>query len=83
MQMATGHFLARLVYAAAKFGVADHLVDSPKSAVDIARATGCDPEAFHRLRRDDARQPAAADRAGPAATARVPVSAVRTWRCCF
>jgi hypothetical protein len=51
MQMATGHFLSRLVYAAAKFGIADHLADGPKSAAEIAGATGCDPHAFHRFLR--------------------------------
>ena len=40
MQMATGHVLARLVYAAAKFGIADHLADSPKSAAEIAAGFG-------------------------------------------
>jgi hypothetical protein len=43
MQMATGHFLSRLVYAAATFGIADHLADGPKSSAKIAGATGCDP----------------------------------------
>jgi hypothetical protein len=51
MQMATGHFLSRLVYAAAKFGIADHLADGPKSAADIAGATGCAPQALHRFLR--------------------------------
>ena len=51
MQMATGHFLSRVVYAAAKFGVADHLADGPRSAADLAGATGCDPQAFHRFLR--------------------------------
>jgi hypothetical protein len=51
MQMATGHFLSRLVYAAAKFGIADHLSDGPRSAADIAGAVGCDPRAFHRFLR--------------------------------
>ena len=51
MQMATGHFLSRLVYAAAKFGIADYLADGPKSSAEIAGAAGCDPQAFHRFLR--------------------------------
>ena len=51
MQMATGHFLARLVYAAAKLGIADHLADGPKAAAEMASATGCDAHALHRFLR--------------------------------
>lgn len=51
MQMATGHFLSRLVYAAAKLGIADHLADGPRAAADIAGATGCDAHALHRFLR--------------------------------
>jgi DNA-binding IclR family transcriptional regulator len=51
MQMATGYFLSRLVYAAAKFGIADHLAGGPKSSAEIAGAIGCDPHAFHRFLR--------------------------------
>ena len=51
MQMATGHFLSRLVYAAAKLGIADHLADGPKSAAEIAGPVGCDTHALHRFLR--------------------------------
>ena len=51
MQMATGHFLSRLVYAAAKLGIADHLADGPRAAAEIAGATGCDAHALHRFLR--------------------------------
>jgi hypothetical protein len=51
MQMATGHFLSRLVYAAASLNLADHLAAGPKSAAELSGPTGCDGRALHRLMR--------------------------------
>src|SRR4051812_17361454 len=50
-QMATGFVLSRLVYTAASLGVADHLASSPKSAGEVARATGCDADSLGRFMR--------------------------------
>jgi hypothetical protein len=51
MQMGTGHFLSRLVYAAAKLGIADHLAGRPQTADELAPATGCDARTLHRFLR--------------------------------
>ena len=50
-QMATGHFLSRLVYMAANLGIADHLATGPKSAAELAGPMGCDSSALHRFMR--------------------------------
>jgi len=50
-QMATGHFLARIVYVAAKLGIADQLAGAPKSAAEISSALGCDTKSLHRFMR--------------------------------
>ena len=49
--MATGFFLSRLVHLAAKLGIADHLAGGPKSAGELAPATGCDATALYRFLR--------------------------------
>src|SRR4051812_33356690 len=49
--MATGFFLSRLVYLAAKLGIADHLAGGPKSAGELAPATGCDAATLYRFLR--------------------------------
>src|SRR6185503_6924881 len=51
IQMATGYWVSRIVYAAAKLDLADRLADGPKSAADLAAATGTDASALHRLMR--------------------------------
>src|SRR6185295_9367249 len=51
LAMATGFFLSRLVYLAAKLGIADHLAGGPKSADELAPATGCDPASLYRFLR--------------------------------
>src|SRR5689334_2412804 len=50
-QMATGFILSRLVYTAASLGIADHLASSPKSAGELATATGCDADSLGRFMR--------------------------------
>jgi hypothetical protein len=50
-QMATGFILSRLVYTAASLGIADHLASSPRSAGDLAAATGCDTVSLARFLR--------------------------------
>ncbi|MEO6528716.1 MAG: methyltransferase [Gemmatimonadaceae bacterium] len=51
LEMATGFFLSRLVYLAAKLGIADHLADGPKSADELALTTGSDATSLHRFLR--------------------------------
>jgi hypothetical protein len=51
MQMGTGYWVSRVVYAAAKLGLADHLAAGPKSAVELAGATRTHAPSLHRLMR--------------------------------
>ncbi len=51
MQIASASILSQGMYAAASLGVADHLQDGPKTAEELARATGAHPGALHRLLR--------------------------------
>ena len=51
IRMATGHWLSTLVYTAAKISLADHLSSGPRSAQDLAGATGMNPRALHRFMR--------------------------------
>jgi hypothetical protein len=50
-QMITGYWISQAVYAAAKFGLADHLKDGPRTVADLADATGTNPDALYRLLR--------------------------------
>src|SRR5215469_11794793 len=50
-QMITGYWISQAIYAAAKFGIADHLKDGPKTAGELARATSTNPDALYRLLR--------------------------------
>jgi 2-polyprenyl-3-methyl-5-hydroxy-6-metoxy-1,4-benzoquinol methylase len=51
IQMAVAIWAARAVYAAAKLHLPDLLADGPRTADDLAQATGMDPAALHRLMR--------------------------------
>jgi SAM-dependent methyltransferase len=51
IQMATGCWVSRLVFAAADLSIADHLASGPKSAAEIARSTASNPRALHRFMR--------------------------------
>jgi hypothetical protein len=51
IQMATAYWVSRMVYAAARIGLADHLADGPKSAAELAAPTGTHASALHRLMR--------------------------------
>src|SRR4249920_2866365 len=51
IQMGTGSWVSAIVYAAAKLGLADHLADGPKSAAELAGATGTHAPSLHRLMR--------------------------------
>lgn len=50
-RMITGYWISQAIYAAAKFGIADHLHDGPKSVEQLAAATSTNPDALYRLLR--------------------------------
>lgn len=49
--MARGHQLARALQVATALGIADLLANGPRPSEDLARATGTQPAALHRLLR--------------------------------
>lgn len=51
IQIATGLWVSRVVYAAAKLNLADHLEAGPKSAEQLARITGTHAPSLYRLLR--------------------------------
>jgi hypothetical protein len=51
MQMATSNWLSQSIYAAAKLGIADLLIDRAKNYEEIATATQCHPRSIYRLLR--------------------------------
>jgi len=50
-QLASGYWISQALYVAAKLRIADFLKDSPKSASEIALATGADEDSIYRLMR--------------------------------
>ena len=48
IQMATGYWISRAIYAVAELGIADVLKDGAKSAEEIAAATGSHAPSPHR-----------------------------------
>jgi len=51
LEMAQGSMLTQAIYVAAELGVADTLRDGPRTAEEIARQVGADPDAVQRLMR--------------------------------
>jgi hypothetical protein len=51
IQMASGYWISKIVYAAAKSGLADHLAAGPRSAAELAGPTATKATALHRLMR--------------------------------
>ena len=51
IQMATGLWVSKMVYAAAKLNLADHLADGPKTAEDLAGLTKAHAPSLNRLMR--------------------------------
>ena len=49
--MITGYWISQAIYAAAKFGIADHLKDGPKSVDQLAEGTSTNSDALYRLLR--------------------------------
>ena len=51
LQMASGYWISRSIYVAAKLGIADLLKDSPKSCDELATATGTNAPSLYRVLR--------------------------------
>lgn len=51
IQMGSAYWISRVVYAAAKLGLADHLAAGPKSAAELAGPTRTHAPSLHRLMR--------------------------------
>jgi hypothetical protein len=51
IQMATAHWVSRLLHGAAQLGLADRLADKPQTADELARSTATDAQSLHRLMR--------------------------------
>ncbi|MBA3351319.1 MAG: methyltransferase, partial [Blastocatellia bacterium] len=51
IQMVSGYWISKIIYAAAKLGLADHLADGPKTADELAGPTGTHAQSLHRLMR--------------------------------
>jgi len=51
VQMAMGHWVSRIVYVAARLGLADHLADGPRTADDLAGTTHTHAASLYRLMR--------------------------------
>lgn len=50
-ELASAHYVARCLHVVAGAGVADHMDDAPRSAVDIAAASGVDADSLERMLR--------------------------------
>ncbi|MCA9040121.1 MAG: methyltransferase [Planctomycetaceae bacterium] len=50
-RMITGYWISQAIYAAAKFGIADHLQEGPQSVDTLAAVTSTNPGALYRLLR--------------------------------
>lgn len=51
MQMATGYWVSKMIYCAARLNVADHLAGGPATTAELAARSGCHEESLHRLLR--------------------------------
>ena len=51
IEMATAHWISRIVYVAAKLSLADHLAGGPKSAEELAGPTGTHAPSLYRFMR--------------------------------
>lgn len=51
IQMGTAYWVSRIVYAAAKLGLADHLASGPQTAAELAAPTRTHGPSLHRLMR--------------------------------
>jgi hypothetical protein len=51
IQMATAHWVSRLLYVAAETNLVDHLAEGPRTADELARSTATDAPSLYRLMR--------------------------------
>jgi hypothetical protein len=51
LQMATGYWISRAIYVAARLGIADLLKDGPMTCLELAEATAAHPDSLRRLMR--------------------------------
>lgn len=51
LEMWSGYLVSRGLYVAAELAIADHLAEGPKTAGELATATGADRNALHRVLR--------------------------------
>src|SRR2546426_9971582 len=51
IQMGIGYWVSRLVYVAARLGLADHLAGGPKTAAELAEPTRTHASSLHRVMR--------------------------------
>jgi hypothetical protein len=49
LQIISGFWVSRAIYIVAKLGIADHLASGPKTAEEIAAATGTHSGAIYRI----------------------------------
>src|SRR5436190_22362333 len=50
-RMISGYWISQAIFAAAKFGIADHLKNGPKTVNELAAATSTNADALYRLLR--------------------------------
>ena len=51
IQMATAHWVSRILYVAAEMNLADRLAEGPRTAEELAQSTGTDAPSLYRLMR--------------------------------
>jgi len=51
IQMGLGYWASRLVYVAARLGLADHLAGGPKNAAELSELTHTHASSLHRVTR--------------------------------
>ncbi len=51
VQMATAHWVSRLLYVAAQMNLADRLSETPRTAAELARSTATDAPSLYRVMR--------------------------------
>ena len=51
IQMATAHWVSRILYVAAEMNLADRLAEGPKTAEDLAQSTATDAPSLYRMMR--------------------------------
>jgi predicted transcriptional regulator len=51
IQMATAHWVSRLLYVAAQMNLADRLAEGPMTAEELAPSTATDAPSLHRMMR--------------------------------